>query len=267
MSYEKAVITATNTGTTSYAATFPLRTDYGLFQGFRLLTTGDAAVTCTLADADGRKFFVDVADRDYTTAKDGAIVLNQVRTGLTGYVAGDATGAALTGVQGTTQAAIKSPVTMTLTNTTAADTATLWFYYKTGLDRARISLTTPATPATVSGTVFLRNKYARIIGFNASNVTDVASIVKLTDADSRVLYLDAAGRDYRAATAINRVMVVLDDTLIGLTPQSLNSTGAAMGAAEAGAVGTAVGRSPITVEWSLNGTAGDILTCDLFYEV
>jgi hypothetical protein len=264
MSYERAVITATNTGTTTYAVTFPLKGDFGLFEGFRLVTTGDTGVTVQFADGDGRKFFLDVGDRDYTTAKDQMISLDDTRSGLTGYIAADATGAANTGVQGTARAVIKSPVTMTITGATAADTATLWFWYKSGIERARISLTSDATSAT--GAVNLRTRHARILGFNASNTTDVSSKIQLTDADSRVLYLDAAARDYRAVTAINRVMIALDDTLTGLTPQTLDSTGAAMGAAETNGTGTAVGRSPITVLWTLAGTLGDVLVCDLYYE-
>jgi hypothetical protein len=266
MSYERAVVTATNAGTTSYAVSFPLKSDCGLFQGFRLVTTGDTGVTAALSDKTGSIFFKDVADRDYTTAKDQGIVLNDVRTNLTGYTAAaDATGAVITNIVGSTQAVVQSPITLTLTNTTAADTATLWFFYKSGVEKTRITLTSDGTSA--AGIATLRTKFARLLGMKAQNVTDVASKLQIADKDGRILFLDAADRDYRTATNINQLSFLRDGTSTGLTTVELDSTGAAMGAAASGSTGLDVGRSPFTVTWTNAATLGDIMTIDLFYEV
>jgi hypothetical protein len=102
-------------------------------------------------------------------------------------------------------------------------------------------------------------------GFRLSNVTDAATTLQIADADSLVLYLDAADKDYHVAGGLAKNLQQ-SDVLTGLTPQALDATGAAAAASETGVFGTAVGRSPFTITRSNDATVGDIGTLDLYVE-
>lgn len=140
------------------------------------------------------------------------------------------------------------------------------------------AVTTAAT--TVLGTVSLGAAYGRVLGFQAANWassakaaegTDAAQKIKLTDAQGRVVFLDAADRDYGAtsgpapSTAGTTVFFGQDETATGLTDLHVDATGAAL-SSQAGMKG-AVCQSPVTVEVQDAGTATDYVEVYLYVEV
>lgn len=131
------------------------------------------------------------------------------------------------------------------------------------------AVTSAAT--TVLGTIPLGAAYGVVKGIIARNWsssakvaagTDVLEKIKLTDARGVVFYLDAADRDYATAEK-TLVLAGLDDTATGLTPVSVDATGAA---ASAGAGGEYVAKSPVTVEVQNAGTATDYFEAALLVE-
>ncbi len=124
-------------------------------------------------------------------------------------------------------------------------------------DRTRTTFTTSGATFTTAPIV-LRTDFAELIGFKCVSTGDTSTRVKITDADSRVVYLDAADANY--TTGLDRA-IALDDTVTGLSIAALSdSTGAA--ATISGGQGITV-RSPLTVDWS-NGTSGDTATIDIY---
>jgi hypothetical protein len=269
MSYERAVASLTVPAAgTSVSTAVPLKTDFVELLGIRAIISAgtDASTILQVTDADGKVVYLDAAGVDYTTAKDRFLVNDDTQTGLTAGLPIDLTGVAIGAALGAGMAVIKSPITLAWTTATAAETLLVWVYYRSHLERVRTIITVPNPAATVANTLNLPAKYARILGFKCGLTgTDTAVKLKITDADSRVLYLDAADHDYKTAALVRSI--VADDTLTGITPQVVDMTGAAMGAAQnAGKGGTAVARSPVTCEISNGGTAGDIVTLDLYIE-
>lgn len=131
------------------------------------------------------------------------------------------------------------------------------------------AVTTAAT--TVLGTISLGAPFGRIYGFEAQNWassakaaagTDALEKVKLTDAAGKVIFLDAADRDYKTAKV--NIAFSMDDTSTGLSVTSVDATGAA---ATAGAGNAQIAQSPITVEIQDAGTATDYFEVSLFVEV
>lgn len=131
------------------------------------------------------------------------------------------------------------------------------------------AVTSAAT--TVLGTISLGAQYGKILGIEARNYAssaklaagiDSAEKIKLTDADSKVIYLDAADRDYK--TALVTLLPMVDPTATGLTPIPVDATGAAI---TDGASGTLIAKSPVTVEVQDAGTATDYFEVYLFVEV
>ena len=135
---------------------------------------------------------------------------------------------------------------------------------------ASVAAVTSAS-TTVLGTIPLGAAYGVVKGIVARNFassamagagTDVLEKIKLTDADSKVIYLDAADRDY--ATAEVSLAIMSDDTNTGLSAIPVDSTGAA---ASAGAGIERIARSPITVEVQNAGTATDYFVASLLVEI
>lgn len=131
-------------------------------------------------------------------------------------------------------------------------------------------LTSSAT--TTLGTVSLGAPYGRVYGFTAriyassakaAAGTDTASKFKLTDADGRVVFLDAADRDY--ATAAVNLFFGQDETATGLSDLHVDATGAAL-SSQAGQKG-AIMKSPVTVATANTGTATDYASISLYVEV
>lgn len=131
------------------------------------------------------------------------------------------------------------------------------------------ALTSAAT--TVLGTIALGAAYGVVKGIEARNWassakagagTDSAIKIKLTDADSKVFYLDASDRDYKTAQVT--LWLNQDDTATGITGIPVDATGAA---ASAGAGVEVVVKSPVTVEVQNAGTATDYFEASLYVEV
>lgn len=130
-------------------------------------------------------------------------------------------------------------------------------------DRRSITLTVPNPAATIAGTLNLRSDYARVVGFKALLTgTDTAVRVRITDADSRIVYLDAADKDYKTA-AIHR-LIGWDNTTTGLTTVPTDATGAAATAEYS--VFSPIVRNPLEIAVVNGGTAGDVIVVDLDYE-
>jgi hypothetical protein len=110
--------------------------------------------------------------------------------------------------------------------------------------------------------ISLGASFGRVWGFTAKATGDVLARIRLKDADNRIIFLDAADRDY--VTAKLDFSILNDDTATGLTSLVKDGTGAAAAAGEAAP--PPIVRSPITVTWS-NGTAGDTLVVELYVEV
>ena len=128
--------------------------------------------------------------------------------------------------------------------------------------KKNVSLTT--TSADVSTTVALGAAYGRVHAFDIlSTGTDTAIRLKLTDADAKVFYLDAADKDYDTA----RIHTVIsdDDTRTGLTYTPRDATGAAVTATFTQPV--PVVKSPITVSIINGGTVTDTVDVNLYVEI
>src|ERR1051326_2450090 len=124
----------------------------------------------------------------------------------------------------------------------------------------RTTVTMAATTGTTGRTTTpLAADFAELISFRALSTGDTSARIKITDGDSRIVFLDAADVDY---TSIKSRKPGLDDTVTVLTLAALGDvTGAAA------TLGSGQGipvKSPLQIDWS-NGTAGDTLTLDLYY--
>jgi hypothetical protein len=97
---------------------------------------------------------------------------------------------------------------------------------------------------------------------------DVLGTLEVKDTEGRIMFLDAADRDY--ATAEVKLIVVRDDTATGLTGFGtfVDSTGAAITmAAQTEAVSPTPFKLPFTVTARNFATVTDFLTVDLLLEV
>jgi len=267
MAFNRTRVQFTTTGTTG-SATVPLSSDAAELIGFRCLSTGDTSTRVKLTEgASGASpiptvVYLDAADVNYTVQKDTLIAQDDTATGL-GMTTGllDSTGAAAT-IAGGNGVAVRSPIQVDWSNGTSGDAVTLDLFYRYPLYVAERTITVPNPAATVTDTFALRAKFARILGFTALASADTSTRIGIADADTRTVYLDAADKDY--TTTLKRMTLTYDDTLTGLTPQHLDATGAAATATSAAPL--PVVRSPLTVTYSNNATAGATLTLKIFYE-
>lgn len=133
-----------------------------------------------------------------------------------------------------------------------------------GFDKRSATLVVPNPAATVTQTFNARSTYIRPLGFSIlSTGTDATMRLRLTDADSRIFYLDAADKDYDTARIYTTVLG-LDDVTTGLTTLVYDSVGAAGAVAQIGPM--PVVKSPIEIAIINGGTAGDIIDITLEYE-
>lgn len=260
-----ATITVPNPAATG-SVNVPLKWDYAEIVSFKALLTGtDTAVRIKITDANSRVVYLDAADRDYKTAAVEIVPSpDATLTGLsTTHV--DATGAALTVGLGAVSQAVKSPITIDVINGgTAGDVVTIDLYTRGPVEKTSTTLTVPNPAATITGTMNLRSKYAQVIGLSALLTgTDTLVRLRVTDADSRIVFLDAADRDYK--TAKIHLVPSLDDTLTGLSVTALDATGAAA-TATAGAP-TPIVKSPLTLGVINGGTAADTVLMDVYYRM
>lgn len=128
--------------------------------------------------------------------------------------------------------------------------------------KKNVALTT--TSASVSTTCALGAAYGRVHAFDILVTgSDTAVKLSLTDADSKVFYLDAADKDYKTA----RIHTVIsdDDTRTGLTYTPRDATGAAVTATFTQPV--PVVKSPVTVAVLNGGTTTDTVDINLYVEI
>lgn len=140
------------------------------------------------------------------------------------------------------------------------------------IKRRRVEGLVSANPTTTQfASLGLGAKYAKLVAIRARNWassakagagTDTAVKIKITDANSDVVYLDATDRDYAAAEVT--LLPTVDDTTTGLGITPVDATGAA---ATAGAGGPIIVQSPVQVVIVNGTTATDFMTVDLFVEV
>lgn len=113
-------------------------------------------------------------------------------------------------------------------------------------------------------------KFAKLLAIRARNWAssakaaaggDTAVKIRITDANSDIVYLDAADRDY--ATAEITLLPTQDDTATGLGVTPVDATGAV---ATAGAGGPIILEGPVLVAIVNGGTATDFMTVDLIVE-
>lgn len=118
--------------------------------------------------------------------------------------------------------------------------------------------------------VGLGTKYAKLLAIRARNYassaklaagTDSAVKIKITDANSDVVYLDASDRDYKTAEVT--LNVSQDDTATGLGVTPVDATGAAV---TAGAGTPIIMQSPVTVTIINGTTATDYMEVQLLVE-
>jgi len=97
-------------------------------------------------------------------------------------------------------------------------------------------------------------RYGKLNSFRARVTSSGAtSQIEIKDSLGRVIYKDAADKDYQTAT-VNRA-IAFDDTLTGLGFTAADATGAAMTAG--GTFEVPVLEGPLTVTWAdADGTAG-----------
>jgi len=251
------------------AVTANLAADFVRILGHKVLLTGtDTAVRLRLTDADSRVFYLDAADKDYKTAAiTTPIILDDTTTGL-GPAAFDAVGVAASAGQGGSLPVVKNPLEIAVVNGgTAGDVISVTLDYEYGRFKAVTKTSGVPTAGTATMTMNLPGaKFAQIVGFKALSVgTSTTSRIKIEDADNRVLYLDAADKDYDTA-ALDKT-ILWDDTTTGLTGIPRDSTGAAATAASVVTGGGILARSPLTITHS-NAEGGDeLLTVTVYYRV
>jgi hypothetical protein len=146
--------------------------------------------------------------------------------------------------------------------------------------RRRVEGLTTATPVTIGtvggGVKAGTGAYARLWRIIARNFAsslkaaagaDVLGRIEVDDAEGKVLYLDAADRDY--ATAEVRLDVHTDVTATGLTGSTdVDRTGAAFTLnADATFMVPVIAKLPFTVKGINFGTVTDFLSVDLILEV
>ena|SRR5438128_2477436 len=128
-----------------------------------------------------------------------------------------------------------------------------------------------ATPTAQIGSLGLGVPFGKLLGIRArlwasaaktSAGADPAVRLKVTDGNSKVIYLDAADRDY--ATAEVDLNISQDDTATGLGITPVDATGAL---ATAGAGAPVWGQGPFVVSVVNAGTATDFMAVDLIVEV
>ena len=132
-----------------------------------------------------------------------------------------------------------------------------------GFDKRNIQLTVPATPATVTTGFNARSEFIRLLAFDILLTgTDTAVKLRITDADSRIIYLDAADKDYKTARIFTPL--VTDDVTTGTTVVANDSVGVAVAAAQHSPM--PVCRAPLEIAIINGGTGGDVIDLNIEYE-
>jgi len=235
--------------------------------GFKILSTGtDATMKLSLTDADGRIFYLDAADKDYDTAAVITPLLSDdVVTGLS-MQAFDSVGIVVAAAQSSPMPVVKGPIAVSIVNGgTAGDVIDFTLDYEYGAFGAKTFSLPTAAATTSTKTVSLDAKFAQILGFKALSVgTSTTTRLSISDADGKIVYLDAADKDYDTA-ALDKSLII-DATVTGLTgvvPR--NNTGAAIQAG-VGRIEPPLVRSPITMTATSQDGNDEVVTATVYYK-
>jgi hypothetical protein len=161
---------------------------------------------------------------------------------------------------------VKNPIEVAIVNGgTAGDVITLDLDYEYGVFGAStFSLPTAASSAATK-TVSLGTKFAQILGFRAVSVgTSTTQILSIVDADSKIVYLDAAARDYDTAE-LDKI-ILYDPTVTGLTGVIPRQNTGASFQAGIGRADPPIVRSPITVNLTASEGNDEVVTMTLYYK-
>jgi hypothetical protein len=219
-----------------------------------------------LTDADSRIFYLDAADKDYDTAAVLTPLLTDDVTTGTGPKAFDSVGAAVAAAQSSPMPVVKNPIEVAIVNGgTAGDVITVDFDYEYGVFGAAQFVLPTAVSTTSTKTVNLQSKFAQVLGFRALSVgTSTTTRLSIIDADSKIVYLDAADKDYDTAE-LDKI-IIIDPTVTGLTgvvPR--NNTGAAIQAG-IGRIEPPLVRSPLTVTATSQDGNDEVVTAWVYYK-
>jgi hypothetical protein len=244
-----------------------LRSVWNRVLGFKVLLTGtDTAVRLRLTDGDSRVFYLDAADKDYKTA---AVITpvhsNDLTTGLS-VIPYDSVGVAAAAAQHSPMPVVKNPIEVAIINGgTAGDIIDFTLDYECDVFGAETFTMPTAASSASTKVVSLRSKYAQVLGFKALSVgTSTTQALQIKDADNKIVYLDAAAKDYDTA-ALDKILII-DATvtnLTGVVPR--DSTGAAIQAG-VGRIEPPLVRSPLTVDLTLSEGNDEVVTMTIYYK-
>jgi hypothetical protein len=247
---------------------FNARSDYIRPLGFSVLLTGtDALVQLRLTDADSRVCYLDAADKDYKTATiyTTPLATDDVTTG-TGPKLYDSVGVLAAATQLGPMPVMKSPIAVSIINgTTAGDVISLTFDYEYGVFGAN-SFTMPVAAGNTSVfTTNLKSRYAQILGFKAQQTAGASTTVQLEikDADGRIVYKDAADKDY--TTALDKILL-LDPTVTGMTRVVPRQNTGASYQAGVGRAELPLVRSPITFTLTNDELNTAVIAATVYYK-
>jgi len=261
-----AVVTIPNPAATQ-TTTFNLRSTYIRPINFKILSVGtDATMRLRMTDADSRIFYLDAADKDYDTAAIYTpLATDDVTTG-TGPKLYDSVGVLAAATQLGPMPVVKNPIEVAIVNGgTAGDVITLDLDYEYGVFGAR-TFAMPTAAATISTyTVSLGSKFAQVCGFRAVSVgTSTTQRLSIKDADGKIVYLDAADKDYDTAE-LDKILLI-DPTVTGLTQVvPRQNTGASFQAGVGRGVLPIV-RSPLTVDLTNSEGNDEVVTMTIYYK-
>ena len=242
-----------------------LRSRYIRPLGFSIDGT-ETTTKLRLTDADSRVFYLDAADKDYSTAVyTTPLGLDDVATGL-GPVAVDSTGVAVAVAQIAAMPVVKGPIEIAVVNdSTANEEVEVTLDYEYGVFGATTFVLPTAASSTATKTMSLGSKFAQICGFKALSVgTSTTQILEIKDADGRIVFLDAAARDYDTAAKDNVLFV--DPTVTGLTRVVPRQATGASFQAGIGRAELPIVRSPLTVTITASEGNDEVMTCTVYYK-
>lgn len=261
-----AVVTIPDPAATA-TTTLNLRSTWVRPLNFKILSVGtDTLIKLRLTDADGRIFYLDAADKDYDTAAIYTPLLTTDVTTGTGPKAYDSVGVLAATAQSGPMPVVKNPIEVAVVNGgTAGDVITLQLDYEYGVFQAQTFTLPTAASSAATKVISLQTKFAQVLGFRALSVgTSVTQTLKITDADAKIVYLDAAAADYDAAE-LDKVLI-MDATVTGLTGVVPRDTTGAAVQAGIGRVDLPIVRSPLTIDLGASEGNDEVVTMTLYYK-
>jgi len=260
------VLTVPNPAAT-VVGTLNLRSTWARFLNFKVLSVGtDATMRLRLTDGDSRIFYLDAADKDYDTAAIFTpLATDDVTTG-TGPKLYDSVGVLAATAQLGPMPVVKNPIEVAIVNGgTAGDVITVDFDYEYGAFGAAQFVLPVAVSTTSTKTVNLQSKFAQVLGFRALSVgTSTTTRLEIKDADGKIVYLDAADKDYDTAE-LDKILL-LDPTVTGLTQVIPRQNTGASFQAGIGRGELPLVRSPLTVTATSQDGNDEVVTAWVYYK-